>query len=154
MGAHSERKDPQVTTGPRVVLDTNIVLYALIFSKGRLAPIRVGWQQGVFHPLVSRDTAEELIRALNYPKFKLSGAERDELLADYLPYCTIIRIPAKTPKTPPVRDPFDVPFLQLASCAKAKYLVTRDQDLLAVRGHLRFGILSAADFISILGLQS
>ena len=32
--------------------------------------------------------------------------------------------------------------------------VTGDQDLLAVRGHLRFAILSAADFISTLGLQS
>jgi len=143
-----------VTTGPRAVLDTNIVLSALIFSKGRLAPIRLAWQQGVFYPLVSKDTTEELIRAMNYPKFKLSGAERDELLADYLPYCTIIRIPAKAPKTPPVRDPFDVPFLQLASCGRAKYLVTGDQDLLAVRSHLRFAILSAADFISKLGLRS
>lgn len=154
MGAHIERKDPQVTTGPHAVLDTNIVLSALIFFKGRLAPIRVGWQQGLFLPVVSRDTAEELIRAMNSTKFKLSSAERDELLADYLPYCTIIRIPAKAPKTPPVRDPFDVPFLQLASCGKMKYLVTGDKDLLAVRGHLRFAILSAADFISTLGLQS
>jgi len=136
------------------VLDTNIVLSALIFSKGRLAPIRLAWQQGVFYPLVSKDTTEELIRAMNYPKFKLSGAERHELLADYLPYCTIIRIPAKAPKTPPVRDPFDVPFLQLASCGRAKYLVTGDQDLLAVRSRLRFAILSAADFISKLGLRS
>jgi putative PIN family toxin of toxin-antitoxin system len=136
------------------VLDTNIVLSALIFSKGRIAPIRLAWQQRAFHPLMSKDTAEELIRAMNYPIFRLSNAERDELLADYVPYCTIIRIPAKAPKTPPIRDPFDVPFLQLASCGKAKYLVTGDQDLLAARGHRRFAILSAAaDFISALGLQ-
>jgi putative PIN family toxin of toxin-antitoxin system len=135
-------------------LDTNIVLSALIFAKGFLAPIRLAWQHGVFNPLVSKDTTEELIRAMNYPKFKLSNAERDELLADYLPYCTIIRSPAKAPKTPSVRDPFEVPFLQLASYGKARYLVTGDQDLLAVRGHLRFAILSAADFISTLGLQN
>jgi putative PIN family toxin of toxin-antitoxin system len=104
--------------------------------------------------LVSKDTTEELIRAMNYPKFKLSSAEHDELLADYLPYCTIVKIPSKVPRTRSVRDPFDVPFLQLASRGKAKYLVSGDQDLLAVRGHLSFTILSAADFISTLGLQS
>lgn len=139
-----------MTTGPRAVLDTNVVLSALIFSKGRLAPIRLAWQQEVFYPLVSKDTTEELIRAMNYPKFKLSSAECDELLADYLPYCTIVKIPSKVPRTPSVRDQFDVPFLQLASCGKAKYLVSGDQDLLAVRGHLNFTILSAADFISTL----
>jgi putative PIN family toxin of toxin-antitoxin system len=140
--------------GPRAVLDTNVVLSALIFSKGRLAPIRLAWQQGVFHPLVSKDTTEELIRAMNYPKIGLSSAERDELMADFLPYCTIVKIPAKAPKTTPVRDPFDVPFLQLAFCGKAKYLVSGDQDLLSIRAPLRFAILSAAGFISVLGLQS
>jgi putative PIN family toxin of toxin-antitoxin system len=143
-----------MTMRPRAVLDTNVVLSALIFSKGRLAPIRLAWQQEVFYPLVSKATTEELIRAINYPKFKLSSDERDELLADYLPYCTVVKIPARPPKIPPIRDPFDVPFLQLASYGKAKYLVTGDQDLLAVRGHLSFAILSAADFISTHGRQS
>ena len=142
-----------MTKGLRAVLDTNVVLSALIFSKGRLAPIRLAWQQGIFNPLVSKDTTEELIRAMNYPKFRLSSAERDELLADYLPYCTIVKIPVKVPKTPPVRDPFDVAFLQLALCGKARYFVSGDQDLLSVRAHLRFSILSAAGFISALELR-
>ncbi|MGH8217265.1 MAG: putative toxin-antitoxin system toxin component, PIN family [Steroidobacteraceae bacterium] len=143
-----------MTRAPRAVLDTNVVLSALIFSKGHLAPIRIGWQQGVFHPLVSKAATEELIRAMNYPKFKLSNADRNELLADYLPYCTIVRLPAKGPKTPPVRDALDVPFLQLALHGKARYLATGDKDLLSVRGHLPFAIVSAADFIVALGLQS
>jgi predicted nucleic acid-binding protein len=115
---------------------------------------RLAWQQGIFNPLVSKDTTEELIRAMNYPKFKLSSAERDELLADYLPYCTIVKIPAKAPKTLPVRDPFGVAFLHLAQCGKAQYLVSGDQDLLSLCAHLRFAILSGAGFISALGLQS
>ena len=143
-----------MTKGPRAVLDTNVVLSALIFSKGRVSPIRLAWQQGIFNPIVSKDTTEELIRAMTYPKFKLGRAERDELMAEYLPYCTIVKTPAKAPKTPPVRDPFDVPFLQLALCGKAKYLVSGDQDLLSVRAHPGFAILSAAGFISALGLQS
>ena len=135
----------------RLVLDTNIVLAALIFSSGRLAPIRLAWQREIFHPLLSKTTTEELIRAMSYPKFKLTGAERGELLGDYLPYCTTVKIPAKAPKVPPCRDPYDVPFLQLATHGKAKYLVTGDRDLLDVRGQLPCAIITAAEFIAALG---
>ena len=141
-----------MTPAPRAVLDTNIVLSALIFSRGRLTPVRQAWQQELFHPLVSKDTTKELIRAMSYPKFKLGSADRDELLADYLPYCTIVKYPAKAPKVPRCRDPFDVPFLHLAVAGKAKYLVTGDRDLLAVGGQLPFAIVAAAEFISALGL--
>jgi len=69
---------------PRAVLDTNIVLSALLFAHGRLIPIRHAWQQEIFHPPVSTATTEELIRVPCYPKFKLTGADLDELLTDYL----------------------------------------------------------------------
>ena len=91
-----------------MVLDTNVVLSALVFVQGRLAPLRQAWQQGRCHPLISTATAAELMRALQYPKFKLLAEEQKELLADYLPYCTTVRMPTKLPKTPPCRDPFDI----------------------------------------------
>jgi putative PIN family toxin of toxin-antitoxin system len=116
----------------RVVLDTNVVLSALVFAHGRLAAVRNAWHAGVCSPLVSRATAAELVRALAYPKFRLAPGEQRELLADYLPYCTAVRIPAKAPKTPACRDPADVPFLQLALAGKAEYLVTGVRDLLAL----------------------
>lgn len=56
---------------PRVVLDSNVVLSALLFSRGRLAWIRAAWQGGRFVPLASKPTVEELIRVLGYPKFRL-----------------------------------------------------------------------------------
>jgi uncharacterized protein len=121
-----------MSRAPRVVLDTNVVLSALVFAHGRLAAVRSAWHKGVCSPLVSRATAAELVRALAYPKFKLTSEEQRELLADYLPYCTTVRMPAKPPKTPTCRDPADVPFLQLALAGKAEYLVTGDRDLLAL----------------------
>jgi putative PIN family toxin of toxin-antitoxin system len=133
-------------------LDTNIVLSALIFSNGRLAPIRQAWQQELLNPLVSKSTTEELIRGMSYPKFKLSGTDRDELLADYLPYCAIVKIPTKAPRVPACRDPLDLPFLHLAVAGKAKFLVTGDRDLLEVRGQLAFAIVAATEFIAALGL--
>lgn len=135
---------------PRVVLDTNVVLSTLLFSQGRLAPLRHAWQQPALLPLVSRATTEELIRVLGYPKFKLNTQDRQELLADYLPYCITVAIPARPPKTPACRDPFDVPFLQLAVSGKADYLVTGDKDLLVLGGKLACRIVTADELLSSL----
>ena len=135
---------------PRVVLDTNVVLSALLFARGRLARVRLAWQQAIFRPLVSKATAAELMRALTYPKFKLTVEDQRELLADYLPYCTTIVMPAKPPRTPPCRDAFDVPFLQLAVVGKADYLVTGDKDLLSLTGRIRCPIVTAVELLTSL----
>lgn len=135
---------------PRVVIDTNLVLSALVFSQGRLSPLRLAWQSKQCQPLVSTATAAELIRVLSYPKFKLSAADQQELLADYLPYCTTVRIPAKLPTTPDCRDQFDLPFLHLAAAGKADYLVTGDQDLLCLANQFACPIITADQFIKTL----
>lgn len=132
---------------PRVVLDTNVVLSALLFAQGRLARVRLAWQQASFHPLLSKATAAELMRALTYPKFKLTVEDQRELLADYLPFCTSIVMPAKPPRTPPCRDAFDVPFLQLAVVGKADYLVTGDKDLLSLTGRILCPIVTAVELL-------
>ena len=62
-----------------------------------------------------------------YPTFKLSKDEQRELLADYLPYCTTVKMRSKLPTTPRCRDPFDVPFLQLALESKSDHLVIGDK---------------------------
>jgi putative PIN family toxin of toxin-antitoxin system len=138
-----------VTASLRVVLDTNIVLSALVFAQGRLAPLREAWQQTRCQPLISSATAAELIRALNYPKFKLSEGEQQELLADYLPYCVTVRMPANPPRTPVCRDPSDIPFLQLAIVGKADHLVSGDKDLLSLTRFPR-SIISAERFLASL----
>lgn len=136
-----------MTAPPRVVLDTNIVLSALVFAQGRLAPLRHAWQQARCQPLVSKATAGELIRVLTYSKFRLSTEEQQELLADYLPYCTAVRAPAQPPRTPVCRDPFDVPFLQLAAAGKADFLVTGDRDLLNLARGFACPIVTAEEFL-------
>jgi len=116
----------------RVVLDTNVVLSALVFGGGLAGRLRVGWQQGVFVPLASTATAQELVRVLAYPKFRLSKLEQDELLADYLPYTQTVRIPQPPPSVPDCRDLLDLPFMHLAVMGKAEVLVSGDRDLLAL----------------------
>ena len=119
-----------------VVIDTNLVLSALVFPQGRPALLRSAWQQGRCIPLVSQATAAELIRVLAYPKFKLSADEREELLADYLPHCRTVHIPVRTPvrqsKLPRCRAENDKMFIELAAVGKADWLVTGDKDLLVL----------------------
>ena len=135
-------------SAPRAVLDTNVVLSALLFARGRLARLRLAWQQAGFQPLASTATTQELVRTLTYPKFKLTAEDQRELLADYLPYCMPISTPAKPPRTPPCRDPLDVPFLQLAITGNADFLVTGDKDLLSLTGRIRCPIVTAEEFLS------
>jgi putative PIN family toxin of toxin-antitoxin system len=135
---------------PRVVLDTNVVLSALVFGKGTTARLRAAWQGGLCLPLVSTATAQELMRVLAYPKFRLDSSAQEELLADYLPYTQAIRIPQPLPEVPPCRDPFDLPFLHLAAAGRADVLVTGDADLLALAGSASCPILTPEAFLSSL----
>lgn len=135
----------------RAVLDTNVVLSALVFTSGRLTPLRTGWRNGRFRPLVSKDTATELMRALAYPKLKLTREEQQELLADYLPYCETVRIPARGVPVPVCRDPADRCFLVLAAVGKARVLVTGDQDLLAIQPLPDFVTSTPGSFLAGLG---
>ena len=112
--------------------DTNVVLSALVFRGSAAGQVRLAWQNGVFVPLASTHTVQELVRVLAYPQFRLSGPEQDELLADYLPYTQAVRISRPPPKVPDCRDPLDVPFMQLAVAGKANVLVSGDCDLLAL----------------------
>ncbi len=115
----------------RVVLDTNVVLSALVFGGGAAGRVRRAWQQGAILPLASTATVQELVRVLAYPKFHLSQAAQDELLADYLPYTEAVRIPPP-PQVPECRNVLDEPFMHLAVAGKAQVLVSGDRDLLAI----------------------
>ena len=116
----------------RAVLDTNVVLSALVFRGGAAGQVRQAWQRGLVLPLASTATVQELVRVLAYPKFRLSQAEQDELLADYLPYAETVRIPKSPPTVPDCRDVLDLPFMHLAVAGKAQVLVSGDQDLLTI----------------------
>lgn len=141
------RRRRRETAPPRAVLDTNLVLSALVFSGGAASVLRRTWQQGACLPLVSTATVQELIRVLTYAKFKLTPVEQHELLADYLPYARTVQIPSPPPFVPPCRDAFDAPFLHLAIAGRADVLVSGDKDLLSLAGEFPVAIVSLADFL-------
>ena len=118
---------------PRVVLDTNVVLSALLFGRGPTARVRVGWQSARFVPLASAATARELVRVLAYPRFGLSAEEQSELLADFMPWVAAVDIPGPPPVVPRCRIR-STAFLHLAVAGRARALVSGDRDLLALAG--------------------
>ncbi|MBO3459009.1 putative toxin-antitoxin system toxin component, PIN family [Aetokthonos hydrillicola Thurmond2011] len=134
---------------PRVVIDTNTVISALVF-RGRISRLRLAWQDDLFTPLVSKATTTELIRALAYPKFKLTPTEQEDLLSDYILFCEAVAMPDCLPVIPECRDPFDVPFLLLAVAGEADYLVTGDRDLLNLEDNFSCPIITAEDFLNII----
>ena len=138
---------------PRAVLDTNVLLSALAFSSGSLAWLRRAWHDHTIRPLVSRETAMELIRVLAYPKFRLNEDEREDLLGDFLPWCETVTVP-KGIEVPVCRDPMDRPFLELAVAAQSDWLVTGDRDLLVLAATFSVPIVTPASLREILGAGS
>lgn len=118
----------------RAVFDTNVVMSALVFGR-RLAWLRRAWASGVAVPIVCRETVGELLRVLTYPKFHLDPAEREALLAEYLPFTEVATLTNPPPDLPVAcRDRDDAVFLHLAIISKAELLVSGDSDLTVLAG--------------------
>jgi putative PIN family toxin of toxin-antitoxin system len=115
---------------PRVVLDSNVVLSALLFSSGRLSWLRTAWTQRRVVPLASRATLDELIRVLSYPTFRLSAADITAILSDYVPFVETVTVADQGPVRASAPDPDDQRFLDLALVGRASFLVTGDPALL------------------------
>ena len=91
------------------------------------------------------------MRVPAYPKFKLTANDREELLADYLPYCRSVRMTARLPKLSHCRDPNDQMLIELAAVGKTEFLVTGDKDLLAMAPEFRGRLVTADAFLAVLG---
>jgi putative PIN family toxin of toxin-antitoxin system len=116
-----------------VVLDTNVLVSALLFRSGRLSWLRQAWQTMALRPVMAKPTTEELLRVLAYPKFRLTSAEVEALLEELLPWVEVFAAPIPSVvKRWTVRDPKDQIFLDLALGAGVDLLVTGDADLLVL----------------------
>jgi predicted nucleic acid-binding protein len=114
------------------VLDTNVLVSALLFEQGWLSWLRHGWQLGLITPVLAQPTTREPLRVLAYPKFRLQPVDRERLLEDQLPWCEswAAAFPGSRHR---VRDPHDQVFLDLALAAATPVLVSGDAALLALK---------------------
>lgn len=117
-----------------VVLDTNCLVSALIFSSGRLSWIRQAWQEERIVPVVCAETMRELVRVLAYPKFRLDRMEIESLLGEFLPWAKTVTLSGPATEPELLRDRDDAVFIHLASQTGAAFLVSGDSHLLELRG--------------------
>lgn len=128
----------------RTVLDTNVLVSALLFS-GEMGHIVSSWKARKFFPVFSHDTFDEFRRVLAYPKFSLTPREIDALFQDeVLPFCEVIDIEDEIIGV--CRDRADDKFLSCAVAAKADYIVSGDKDLLVLENFRDIPIITVAAF--------
>jgi putative PIN family toxin of toxin-antitoxin system len=132
-------------TPPRVVLDTNVLISALLFRglSSRLIPL---WQKGKVTILVSSEVLKEYLRVLAYPKFELAAQEIKALIEiELLPFVDAVKVKSKIGVI--VKDPSDDKFLELAVDGKADFLISHDKHLLGLGVFKGIKILSVAEFL-------
>jgi putative PIN family toxin of toxin-antitoxin system len=131
----------------RVVLDTNVLISALLF-KGELSKLLEFWQQGRIVPVISKETFDELTTVLGYPKFSLSRKEIKSLIEnEILPFFEVIKASQNVQGA--CRDPEDDKFISCAISARVDYLVSGDKDLSDLKKYQSVRIFHASDFIKI-----
>ena len=131
----------------RVVFDTNTVISALLF-RGRMAWLVAHWQSKTITPLASQETAQEFLRVLEYPKFRLNEQLIHSFAVRYLPYVERIERVSGFLNCVECRDVNDQKFIQLAIAGKADILVTGDADLLVLQDQTPFEIITPAEYRS------
>ena len=131
----------------RVVLDTNVLVSALLFT-GKLSKIVDLWRQGKVIPLISRETFEELRAVLGYPKFSLAPDEIQSIIEnEILPFFEVVEIKGKVRGV--CRDPGDDKFIACAVSASADFLVSGDKDLTDLKRYKTVKIIRVSEFLSM-----
>ena len=133
----------------RAVLDTNVLLSALLSPHGWPDVIYRAWQKDRFDLVTSSAQIDELRRASRYEKFKdvlqphhigtMVNNMRDSIMLDALPLLQ---------ESIEVNDPNDTFLLKMALAGEADYLVTGDQraGLLQRGSYGRTRIVTPANF--------
>lgn len=118
---------------PRVVLDTNVCLDLFLFNAPQSAALHVAMREGVIEAVTRADCREEWLRVLHYPQLPIDDALRPglEQAFDALIRCLPDEAAVDTASPlPRCADPDDQKFLELAQSSGARWLVSKDNELL------------------------
>lgn len=134
----------------RVVLDTNILVSALISSAGHPAAIYDAWIDGRFTLLTSAEHLAEVRATLQKPRVtELVKPYKAGRLVNQIKRLAEVAGPLPQLEISP--DPWDDFLLAMCEVGDADYLVTGDKSGLLVLGrHKGTRIVSASDFAALL----
>ncbi len=112
----------------RVVLDTNVLLGALISPHGPPDAIYRAWRVARFELVTSVVQLDELRRVSRYPKLAaILPAHRIGTMVNHLQRTLVLAHLPSLPNSMVVEDPDDAFLLAMALGSKADYLVTGDR---------------------------
>jgi putative PIN family toxin of toxin-antitoxin system len=135
----------------RVALDTNVVVSATLIRSGNEDRTLRAWQRGILDLVVSPPILAEIGRALLYDKIqKLQWMSEEEIvsLLEALGQESVL-VPGHL-TVAVSRDPADDKFLAAARQGQARYVVSGDKDLLAVKAYRGIRIVRPGVFLKIL----
>lgn len=134
----------------RVVIDTNVLISALLSLTSPPAALVTLWRAGRFTLLTAEPQLDELTRVTRYPKLRqrLNPALAGRLVNELRDLAEIIRPLPDVDVSP---DPYDNYLLAIASAGHANTLITGDKrDLLLLHRHENTVIVTVSDFIATL----
>ncbi|TAL07731.1 MAG: putative toxin-antitoxin system toxin component, PIN family [Chloroflexota bacterium] len=134
---------------PRAVLDTNVLVSALISPGGASARLLLELRAGAFELILSPLLLAELREVLGRDKFRryVTEAEADAYV-DLIRREGVVRADPPPSPEPMSVDPDDEYLIDLAREAGADALVTGDAHLLDLRAIIP--VLTPADFLEVL----
>ncbi len=137
----------------RVILDTNVLVAALMVSDGPPHRLFEAFLNDRFTLLTSDAQIEEFSRVTRYSaiRSRIHPAQAGRLLNAVRSLAVLLE------KLPPVsfsRDPHDDYLFAMAKTGSADYLVTGDKaGVLALRRHGKTGIVTVSKMVAILKLK-
>ena len=133
----------------RVILDTNVLLGALISPHGPPDAIYRAWRAARFELVTSTAQLDELRRVSRYPKLKtILPAHRIGTMVNNMQRAIVLNTLPPLPEGVDANDPNDAFLLAMAMAGEADYLVTGDRraGLLQRGGIGRTRIVTPATF--------
>ncbi|MDI6792618.1 MAG: putative toxin-antitoxin system toxin component, PIN family [bacterium] len=130
----------------RVVIDTNVMISGILWRKGYSRNVLLYWLKGAFQLVSSTEILNELIRVLR------GEFEWDDIRAYrwYRLIGSLSDIVFSVKEYRGSRDLSDNKFLQCAVEGNAKYLVSKDKDLLSIESFHGVQIINVTEFVEIL----
>lgn len=131
----------------RLVVDTNILVSALLAQQSVPAQLVAHWRKGQFTLLCCEEQIEELRRVTRYPKIheRLPQALAGRLVNELRGLTEMI---GSLPELDVSPDPWDNYLLALAEAGEAQFLVTGDRaDLLSLARHGQTQIVTARQML-------
>jgi putative PIN family toxin of toxin-antitoxin system len=138
----------------RAVIDTNILVRALIKPDGTVGPVLQRLRQGQYTLLYAPPLLEELVDVLNRPrirrKYGLTEADIRTVVG-----LLLLRGEAVTPaeRITICRDPKDNKFLEVAVAGEADVLVSGDEDLRVLHPFRGIPIVPPVEFLEMLAKE-